>query len=96
MVLKYVFDELAVRWGRTTFVIAHRLSTVVNADRIIVLREGRVVESGTHRQLMNLGGYYAALVKRQTRGLIRNEGEDHWTEVAQTFESAGSPNCLVR
>lgn len=61
--------------GRTTFVIAHRLSTVVNADRIIVLTEGRVVESGSHKDLMQLGGYYASLVKRQTRGLIRNEGE---------------------
>lgn len=61
--------------GRTTFVIAHRLSTVVNADRIIVLTEGRVVESGSHKDLMHLGGYYASLVKRQTRGLIRNEGE---------------------
>ncbi len=61
--------------GRTTFVIAHRLSTVVGADRIIVLKEGRIVESGTHWELIRLGGYYASLVKRQTRGLIRNEGE---------------------
>jgi ATP-binding cassette subfamily B protein len=61
--------------GRTTFVIAHRLSTVVNADRIIVLREGQIAESGTHGQLMRIGGYYASLVKRQTCGLIRNEGE---------------------
>lgn len=61
--------------GRTTFVIAHRLSTVVSADRIIVLSEGCVVESGSHRELMRLSGYYASLVKRQTRGLIRNEGE---------------------
>jgi ATP-binding cassette subfamily B protein len=61
--------------GRTTFVIAHRLSTVVNADRIIVLMDGRVAESGSHRELMKLGGYYASLVKRQTRGLIRNDGE---------------------
>jgi ATP-binding cassette subfamily B protein len=61
--------------GRTTFVIAHRLSTVVNADKIIVLREGRVAEQGTHRELMALNGYYASLVNRQTRGLLRNEGE---------------------
>jgi ATP-binding cassette, subfamily B, bacterial len=61
--------------GRTSFVIAHRLSTVVHADRIIVLKEGRIAESGTHRALMRSGGYYAGLVERQTRGLIRNDGE---------------------
>lgn len=61
--------------GRTTFVIAHRLATVVNADRIIVMVEGRVAESGSHAELMRKSGYYASLVKRQTRGLIQNEGE---------------------
>lgn len=60
---------------RTTFVIAHRLSTVVRADRIIVLKDGRIDEMGSHRELMQLGGYYAMLVKRQTRGFIQNEGE---------------------
>lgn len=61
--------------GRTTFVIAHRLSTVVHADRIVVLREGLIAESGTHRELLARGGYYASLVRKQIRGLIRNEGE---------------------
>lgn len=61
--------------NRTTFVIAHRLSTVVNAHRIIVLKNGSVAELGTHPELMRLGGYYAKLVERQTSGLIRNEGE---------------------
>ena len=55
---------------RTTFVIAHRLSTVVNADRIIVLKDGQIQEIGTHRELMGLRGYYAELVSRQTRGLF--------------------------
>jgi ATP-binding cassette subfamily B protein len=55
---------------RTTFVIAHRLSTVVNSDRIIVLKNGQIHEIGTHRQLMGQGGYYADLVSRQTRGLF--------------------------
>lgn len=62
--------------GRTTFVIAHRLATVVHADRIIVLKNGRIDESGTHEELMRLRGYYSTLVERQTRGLIRNEGEE--------------------
>jgi len=61
--------------NRTTFVIAHRLSTVVNATRIIVLKGGRIVEEGRHYELMKIKGYYASLVERQTRGLIRNEGE---------------------
>jgi len=58
--------------GRTTFVIAHRLATVVRADRIVVLREGRIAECGTHSDLMRLNGHYASLVRRQTRGLIAN------------------------
>jgi ATP-binding cassette subfamily B protein len=56
--------------GRTTFSIAHRLSTVVNADRILVLRDGRIVEQGTHAQLVMRGGHYARLVATQTRGLL--------------------------
>lgn len=50
---------------RTTFVIAHRLSTVVNADTIVVLEQGRAVEVGTHQDLMRLGGSYHAMVRRQ-------------------------------
>ena len=61
--------------GRTTFVIAHRLSTVVSADQILVLQEGRICERGRHAELVRQGGYYRSLVARQTRGLIQNEGE---------------------
>ena len=56
--------------GRTTFIIAHRLNTVVNASRIVVLQKGVIMELGTHRELMAAGGYYASLVKRQTHGLL--------------------------
>ena len=54
--------------GRTTFVIAHRLSTVRDADRVIVLDAGRVVESGSPADLLAAGGHYARLVRLQEGG----------------------------
>jgi ATP-binding cassette subfamily B protein len=66
-----VQDALArLMKGRTTFAIAHRLSTVVGADRIVVLKDGRIIEEGTHAQLVQRRGYYWSLVQRQTRGLL--------------------------
>src|SRR3954468_12444894 len=56
--------------GRTTFAIAHRLSTVVGADRIVVLKEGRLIEEGTHAELVGRRGYYWSLVQHQTQGLL--------------------------
>ena len=56
------------REGRTTLVIAHRLSTIVDADEIRVLKKGRLVERGTHAQLLAEDGEYASLWRRQTRG----------------------------
>ena len=53
----------AVRRGRTTFLIAHRLSTVSNADKIIVLDHGRMVEAGTFDELAKAGGLFERLVK---------------------------------
>jgi ATP-binding cassette subfamily B protein len=57
--------------GRTTIVIAHRLSTVVHADRIVVLKKGGIIEAGTHQELLSCNGYYATLVERQTRGMLK-------------------------
>jgi subfamily B ATP-binding cassette protein MsbA len=51
--------------NRTTLVIAHRLSTIENADKIIVLDAGRIVEAGSHQQLLDMNGHYAALHKMQ-------------------------------
>ena len=56
-----------VRRNRTTLVVAHRLSTIVDADQILVLREGRIVERGDHAALLARDGEYAALWRRQTR-----------------------------
>jgi len=53
--------------GRTSFVIAHRLSTIKRADRILVIEDGQIVESGTHIELLRLGGKYAKLYTQQFR-----------------------------
>ena len=50
---------------RTTVVVAHRLATVVGADKIVCLNNGKVAEEGTHAELMQLGGVYHSLVKTQ-------------------------------
>lgn len=59
------FALAALSKGRTTITIAHRLSTIRHADQIVVLRRGRVVEKGTHTELTNLNGIYAALIKSE-------------------------------
>lgn len=58
---------------RTTFVVAHRLSTIVGADVIMVFEEGRVVERGRHEELLKVGGVYAKLWRRQTAGCAEDE-----------------------
>ncbi|MGH9560790.1 MAG: ABC transporter ATP-binding protein, partial [Terracidiphilus sp.] len=50
---------------RTTILISHRISTVRMAEQIIVMREGRIIEHGTHDELLALGGYYADLYQKQ-------------------------------
>jgi subfamily B ATP-binding cassette protein MsbA len=73
----------SLRRGRTTFVIAHRLSTIVTADQILVLESGEIVERGTHRQLLALGGRYRQLYDRQYNvemDRFINPGEDFTPE----------------
>jgi subfamily B ATP-binding cassette protein MsbA len=60
-----------LKQGRTTLIIAHRLSTIVNADRIIVMENGRIVEIGTHSQLITNNGIYANLYKNELGNSIQ-------------------------
>ncbi|HWQ58612.1 MAG TPA: ABC transporter ATP-binding protein, partial [Clostridia bacterium] len=65
--------------GRTSFIVAHRLSTIRNADRILVIRDGRITEQGSHRELLKLHGYYYNLYTTQfseeASGTILGEGK---------------------
>src|SRR5581483_5664314 len=67
--------------GRTTFVIAHRLSTIRNADLILMLEHGRIVERGTHRELLAADGPYAALYRSQFSGTALQERADEGAPV---------------
>jgi ATP-binding cassette subfamily B protein len=66
--------------GRTSFIIAHRLSTIRSADRILVIDNGRIIEEGTHRQLIRRKGYYYRLYTNQ---FMKEQKQD-------MFEKAGS------
>ena len=57
------FEELMK--GRTSFIVAHRLSTIKNADQILVMKDGNIIERGTHDELLNRGGFYAKLYESQ-------------------------------
>jgi subfamily B ATP-binding cassette protein MsbA len=72
----------SLRRGRTTFVIAHRLSTIESADQILVLEHGEILERGTHRELIALGGRYRQLYEKQygaEKDQYINPGEDFMT-----------------
>jgi len=66
--IQKAMDELMK--GRTCFIIAHRLSTIRNADLILVMNEGKIIEKGTHKELLARGGFYAQLYKSQFLGAL--------------------------
>ena len=61
---------LALMEGKTVIAVAHRLSTIAHLDRLVVMDEGRVVEDGTHEELIRAGGLYASLWARQSGGFL--------------------------
>ena len=63
--IQYAINKLLE--GRTSFIIAHRLSTIRSADRILVIKDGQMIEEGNHRELMKQGGYYYRLYTNQFR-----------------------------
>ena len=63
MLIQQAFDKLME--GRTSFVVAHRLSTIRNASLILVMRDGKIIEQGTHEELLSKGGFYYTLYNSQ-------------------------------
>ena len=74
-IVQEALDRVINEKQRTVVVIAHRLSTIQSADRVVVIEDGAVAEQGAHEELLQLGGTYAHLVRRQIEGLKHAEQE---------------------
>jgi subfamily B ATP-binding cassette protein MsbA len=89
----------SLRRGRTTFVLAHRLSTIESADQILVLEEGQILERGTHRELIALNGRYRQLYDKQyglERDRFINPGEDFTPETPSPLEELNAAPRVSR
>jgi ATP-binding cassette subfamily B multidrug efflux pump len=73
--------------GKTVIAIAHRLSTIARMDRLVVMDAGRIVEQGTHEELLGAGGHYALLWKRQSGGFLANDVPDVIAEPDDSVEA---------
>ena len=62
--------------GKTVIAIAHRLSTIAAMDRLVIMDEGRIVEEGSHAELLNSGGIYSSLWRRQSGGFLAKEAAE--------------------
>lgn len=95
-VVQIALDRLSK--GRTTLVIAHRLSTIRNADKIIVMDRGKVVDSGTHEELIERGGIYADLYRLQFQdGKTISETQNHTnSKTRQRSQAVDQPNIFQR
>ena len=64
--MQSAFDQMMQ--GRTSFIVAHRLSTIEQADRILVMNHGQILEQGSHHELLKQGGFYSQLYNSQFAG----------------------------
>jgi ATP-binding cassette, subfamily B, multidrug efflux pump len=69
--------------GKTVIAIAHRLSTIAAMDRLVVMDRGRIVEDGTHEELVARGGIYASLWQRQSGGFLLADAPDQQQQAAE-------------